>query len=400
MSSIGLSSLGAFMAPLEQEFGWKRAEISSGLAIYSIAGVLFAPVLGSLVDRWGPRRFGVLGVIACGAAFAAFGTTSNAIVGWLALWALFSIAAQVPRPLIWSAAISSEFSTSRGLALAVVFSGGAVGGLVAPILAGSLIESFGWRSAYAIMGGGWGALAGLGCYLFFYGRCDRIRGMADSQSIAIASSHKRSVIEALSSATFVKLATSTLLANVLFVGLFVHMIPLLDGLGLSRHQAIALAALMSVAAIPGQLICGVLADRLSGNIISSVSLGSMALACALLLLGSHSIAFLILPVVLIGFTGGERIQMLPYIVTRFFGLENFGKIFGVVASIMGLAAGIGPVLSGYIFDLNGSYEPLLLCGIPVGLLAALLMLSVGRYPPGPPEADGREASSFPVAVFE
>ena len=90
MMSIALTSLGAFIGPLEQAFGWKRAQISSGTLLFSVASIFLAPVLGGMIDRWGPRPFAVAGCTLTGMAFAAFGSVTNSIVHWLALWALFS----------------------------------------------------------------------------------------------------------------------------------------------------------------------------------------------------------------------------------------------------------------------------------------------------------------------
>ncbi len=383
MMSIALSSLGAFFAPLQQAFGWGRAEISSALWVYSASGVLLAPVFGALLDRWGPRRFGVPGVLLAGGAFALFGTATGSIVQWFGLWVLYSLVAQVPRPLMWSAAISSEFKASRGVALGVVWAGGGLGGLVAPILAGRLINAFGWRLAYTVMGLGWGSLVCVVCYLFFYGRSDRLRIAPGSAQRSAGVLTGVSARAGVTSATFVKIAIATLLANSLIVGLLVHMIPLLSGTGLARGDATWVAGLVGVAGITGQLICGALADRLPGNRLLAFFLALLIVPCCLLLMPSSSPALRVIPVVLFGMSGGAEPHMLSYLISRYFGMRAFGKIFGALSSVIAVSVGLGPVVAGYIYDRTHSYRVFLLGGIPVALLAALLILSLRAYAEDP-----------------
>ncbi len=383
MMALALSSLGAFFAPLQHAFGWGRAQISAALWFYSAAGFFLAPVFGWMLDRWGPRRFGVPGVLLAGAAFALFGTATGSIVQWFGLWILYSIIAQIPRPLMWSAAVSSEFKVSRGVALGIVWAGSGLGGLVAPILAGHLINAFGWRLAYVVMGLGWGSLACVVCYLFFYGRSDRLRIAPGGEQRSIAVLTGVSARAGVTSSTFVKIAVATLLANSLIVGLLVHMIPLLSGTGLARGDATWVAGLAGIAGITGQLICGALADRLAGNRLLAFFLALLIVPCCMLLLPSTSVALRVIPVVLFGMSGGAEPHMLSYLISRHFGMRAFGKIFGALNSVIAVSVGLGPVVAGLIFDRTHSYRFFLLGGIPVALLAALLILSLRGYPDDP-----------------
>jgi MFS family permease len=383
MMAIALSSLGAFIAPLQQAFGWGRAEISAALWVYSVSGVVLAPLFGSMLDRWGPRRFGVPGVLLAGVAFALFGTATGSIVQWFGLWILYSVVAQITRPLMWSQAVSSEFKASRGVALGIIWAGSGCGGLVAPILAGHLISDFGWRLAYAIMGLGWGSLACVACYLFFYGRSDRLRMAPGGGERAVAVLTGVSARAGLTSATFVKIAVATLLANSLIVGLLVHMIPLLSGTGLARGDATWVAGLAGIAGVTGQLICGALADRLPGNRLLAFFLALLAVPCCMLLLPSSSVALRVVPVVLFGMSGGAEPHMLSYLISRHFGMRAFGKLFGALSSVIAISVGLGPVVAGYIFDRTHSYRLFLLGGMPVAVVAALLILSLRAYPDDP-----------------
>jgi MFS family permease len=391
MASMALGSLGAFMQSLEREFGWTRAEISSGFSIFALSAIILSPVLGTAVDRWGPRRFGVAGTLICGAGFAMFGTATASAAYWIALWVLFSAAATVVRPLVWSAAISSEFDASRGLALALVIAGSGLGGVVAPMLAGFLIDAVGWRLAYAVMGLGWGGLAWIICYFFFYGRSDRLGSAAGRTKHADAVLTGVSARTGLASFTFVRLAGSTFLLNTTALAIAVHTIPLLTGTGLSRADATMVAGMHGMGTIMGQLLSGTFADRLPGNRLCAAVDTLLVAGCALLLIPTDSFYLRLISILCIGISTGAHTYLIPFLTTRFFGLRAFGKIYGVIASISAICVGLGPVLAGYIYDRTQSYDTLLMIGVPAGIIATLLTLSLGPYPADPAklEDDGK-----------
>jgi predicted MFS family arabinose efflux permease len=285
--------------------------------------------------------------------------------------------------MIWSAAIASEFTANRALALAVAMIGSGIGAIVAPIVAGSLITAFDWRVAYMVMGLGWGGLAGLFCLFFFRCRLDQKAATAKPGQKAAQDLPGLSAREALTSWRFARFLATILIGNTIYVGMYVHMIPLLVGTGLPREEAAWIVGLGGFASIGGQAICGVLADRLPGRFISAVSVSLLAVASILLLIPTDSLALRVIPVLCVATVGGERIHMLSYLTTRYFGLKAFGTIFGVVASTMAIPVGLGPLLAGFIYDRTGSYDALLIAGIPVGIITALLTLSLGRYPTFP-----------------
>jgi MFS family permease len=389
MMSIALLSLGAFIGPLEQSFGWERAEISSGPLLFSIASIFLAPVLGSMIDRWGPRPFALAGTALTGLAFAAFSTVTHSIVHWLALWALFAIAAQLPRPMIWTAAIASAFKESRGLALGIVMCGGSIGSLIAPVAAGNLTALVGWRMAYVIMGLVWGGIAAAVCYFFFHtGRIDKPAAAQASADFPVR--------QTLLSPLFLRLALSTLLANTVLGAFLAHTFPLLTDMGLSRADVAWIVGLTGITSFIGPMTAGWLADRMPGHYVSAGFVSLYIVACGMLLIQTESIVLRIIPVVLINIAGGERAHMNPYLTSRYFGLAAFGRIFGVIASMMAIGVGIGPIIAGFIYDQTHSYNTFLVAAMPTAAVASLLILSLGHYP----EVKAQKSAGGAVAAPE
>src|SRR3954451_16355863 len=124
--SLGMLSLGAFMEPVQQAFHWNRSDFSLGLSVYAVVGVVLSPVVGALIDRYGPRIFGVIGSLLAGVTFALFATATESLLWWVALWVIFASACQLIMPTLWSAAIASVFTVRLGLALAVANAGSGV----------------------------------------------------------------------------------------------------------------------------------------------------------------------------------------------------------------------------------------------------------------------------------
>lgn len=82
----------------------------------------------------------------------------------------------------------------------------------------------------------------------------------------------------------------------------------------------------------------------------------------------------------VGYAGGTKLQICAYLTGVYGGMRNFGKIFGVMASIIALAGGLGPLLGGVAYDLTGGYDALIWLGIPGSLLAGILLIRLGPYP--------------------
>ncbi|MBV1687883.1 MFS transporter [Novosphingobium sp. G106] len=154
-STIISYSSSLFIEPLQNEFGWTRAQAMSGQAIASIAGVICAPFTGLLVDRFGPRRLGIAAVISICAATAMLGLTGPSLWMWRALWLPVAFGIVLIQPSVWTAAVTSLFVTGRGLALAVTLCGSSVAAIIIPPLTYFLIETYGWRLAWAGLAGFW-----------------------------------------------------------------------------------------------------------------------------------------------------------------------------------------------------------------------------------------------------
>jgi predicted MFS family arabinose efflux permease len=204
--------------------------------------------------------------------------------------------------------------------------------------------------------------------------------------------------EGLRSATFIKIAAASFFGNVVLVAAMFHLIPLLGSTGVPRSEAIRLAGLVGVATVIGKMISGVLVDRMRGNVIAAIFVALPIVTCAILLMPTESLALRLTAVAALGLSVGGQVHMLSYLATRYFGLRAYGTIAGFLNSIIAIAVGVGPVLAGYVFDRSHNYGPALIAGIPLSVIGALLMLSLGRYPDAPAPAEQLQPLGSPKPV--
>lgn len=381
--TIMIASSGLFFGPLQTEFGWSRTLLSSGPSIASILTAVLGPFAGALIDRYGSRRVVLPGLILTIISVMSFALTSGAELQWVGLWVVFGIVAVSIKSTAWTAAVLGVFDRSRGLALGLTLSGTAVAQIVVPPLANWLIMTVGWRAAFVWLALGWGGLTFLTCVFFLFDANDRPRAPRQAGSgqadLTVSGLTTR---EALRDSALWRLAISNFLVMLLTMGLTIHVFLILTEAGISRSSAAWLTSLSGVAGICGKLITGFLLDRFKPNWTGGITLGAAALAFLLLDQGRSSPTVIVIAMLVNGYAAGTKTQITGQLTAAYGGMKNFGKIYGVMAALMALAAGLGPALAGAIYDHFGSYGPFLMIGVIGCVLGGALMISLPAYPAG------------------
>jgi MFS family permease len=380
-SVIAINAIGLFMAPLQSTFGWSRAEVTSGLTIFALVAVPLSPVVGGLIDRWGARRLAIPGVLLTSLAFASFSLVEHSLAQWWALWVVYSLVALAVKTTVWTSAVSNTFEASRGLALAVTLSGSAVGAFAVPLCARWLMDQCDWRTAFVAMGIGWGLLT-LFLVLAFFREPGgaQLRTQSPYRGPPPAPLAGLDFSVAIRSGAFVRIAASVLLNTTLLVAVVVHMVPMLTDSGMTRAQAAAIASLFGIAALVGKILCGWLLDRVPGRPIAIFALALPAAPSLIFLMDTAQPALYLIAVVLFGLASGGQVQASTYLVTRYVGMRNYGKIYGVLTSLVAFATGTGPLVAGMIYDAAGSYWPIFAAGILISAICGFLMSQLGPYP--------------------
>lgn len=380
--SVMTSFAGLFIGPVGDEFGWSRTQVTAGLSLSSVTVTVLSPFFGVLIDRFGTRRLALPGLVTKGLVMAGFGLVSASVTQWLVIWFIYALTSLAVKSTVWTTAVAGVFSAGRGLALGVVMSGTAISQIIVPPLGNWLINEFGWRGAFAWFGLGWGGIAFILCVLFLFDAHDDLRRAkaAGDTEAKKAELPGLTIGEAWRDPSLWRVAISTFLMILFTIALVVHQIPILVEAGVTRTSAAWLASLAGAAGIAGKLITGRLMDRFRANVVGALTLAAAGVGFALLLEPIRTTTLIVVAMLINGYASGTKLQICAYLTSRYAGMKNFGTIFSIMASLIALGSGLGPVLGGIAYDWAGNYTLLLLGGIAASLISSALILGLREYP--------------------
>lgn len=374
-------TLGVMIGPLEREFGWSRAQISSGQFITAIVALLLAPVAGMAVDRFGPRRIGLIGVpLYCGAVAMLSLTTSN-IMTWWSLWVVMALTNMLVMPMVWTTAINGYFDRNRGKALAIALSGTGIAAALIPKLTFTLIEMLGWRMAFVAVSAVVLVIVYPLVIFMFYGPRDTAMAPALQPGAGpVAALKGMPVREAFRSARFLKLAGGAVIFAVAAAALTFNAVPIVIAQGITPATAASVAGLVGLGSITGRLGGGYLLDRFNAGRVAGFGVLTPLIVIAILLAFKGSVPAAMVACFVLGLSVGLEVDGCAYLAARHFGIKSFGTMFGAINGLLLFGSGIAPIIANAIFDATRSYDLFLWLSIPVYLIASALWLSLGPYP--------------------
>jgi predicted MFS family arabinose efflux permease len=369
-ASLLVYTFGIFLKPVAAEFGWSRQAISAAFGLAALGIAACSPPLGLLLDRFPARRIILPCLTIFGLAFASLSMLTPHLWHLYAVFLVLGIVGNGTAHLAYSRAISTWFQTRRGVAFAVLMTGGAVGAMVLPPVAQALIQTTGWRNAFAILGA-MVLVIGLPFALQVRERPNPARVRKDMAAGV-------SVGEGLRSRIFWIIAVVLFLSSIAQNGSIAHLSALLTDRGISAAHAALAASAMGGAALAGRLFTGWLLDRFNAPRVAFCLLAIAALG-TFLLSGARSTLAGAAGAALIGFGMGGEADVTPYLLSRYFGLRAFSTLYGFTWTAYALAGAIGPIVMGKAFDATGSYQ-ILLSRLSLFILAAAsMMLFLPKY---------------------
>ena len=369
-------ALGVMIEPLEREFGWSRAEISAGPLVTSIVTLFLAVFGGRAVDHFGPRRVALIGVPFYAVALALISTAGPSLVSWLLLYAVLGVALICIYPSVWTAAIAQRFEKNRGLALAVVLSGTGIASAIVPYLGANLIEAYGWRGAYI----GMGALSFIFVFPLVALLFARDKPPAHRADQILLEVRPARTMGELLSPKFIRLAIGGVIYSLGATGLGINAVPILMEEGFNLVAAAEVAGLIGIGTITGRIVGGFLLDRIDGRFVAmGCAVGALSAAGILLATDQSTLAASI-ACLMLGLTAGAEYDACAYLTTRHFSPHHFAALFGMLGGLFGFTSGIAPFIANTLFEVFGNYDAILWAIIPMFMLAAVMFLSLGRYP--------------------
>ena len=378
-------ALGIFIAPLEAEFGWSRAEISWANTITNITIVVCSPLVGALVDRVGVRRVLVPSIAMMGVVVASMYWLSANILHFYAIFLLIPLLGAGTLPLSYSRIVVAWFARRRGLALGISLAGFGVGAALIPPVGQWLIDSFGWREAYLAFAAAV-FLVNLPLAAFLLREKPEDMGLApdgepplQDDEVAVDPHTGLSGIEAARTRSYWFVFASFLLVGFAVTGILIHLVPMLIGRGVTPKAASFFMGSLGLGLVVGRILAGFLMDRYFAPYVTALFLSLMLFGILILASGTDSALVLIAPL-LVGLALGSEISEIAYIVSRYFGPRSFGQVYGAMFSAFQVGSAFGAPALGLYYDRVGNYIGALWGIAVVVLVGIVLILQLGPYP--------------------
>lgn len=388
---VGYYGLAVFLRPLQEENGWSNTAVSGATGLYFTVSGITGFFLGSYVDRHGPRRFLISGVLLVGLSAIALGSVST-LLGLYAVYIMQAIAFGLAGTVGINSIMARWFITRRAQALSISATGVSLGGMVLSPLGSWLVG----QGGVALAGPALGALVlvvGMPIVLWVlvwdpqdvgedpdFGRPDE---GANTESLSDDVQRRVwSRAEAAGTVAFWAILIGFVLVLLAQTGFLLHQIAFLeDRLG-SRDAAALTLSTTAFGSIVARLVVGRFADRLDKVWLSSGLFTVQGLSVFGVLAVESRVATFGF-VLIIGFTIGNVYLMQTLLVAEKFGLVSLGTVLGVIGLAVQVGSGAGPLLVGWLEDRSGSYTLPFTISAATTLLSAVVIL-LAKAPIGEP----------------
>jgi MFS family permease len=377
-----LATLGVFVIPITAETGFGRTTVTGAYSVAAVGMAIGLVIVGRMLDKYAVRYILVPSFILFCASTALVALMPSNVFAFLApflLLGFFGAGTAIP----FTKALISWFDNKRALAIGISAGISGLGASITPVLAGTFIGAYGWRTAYALL-----ALIALVVSLtmitaFVRARAERhLRGRLVAETLDDGKSVKLeqpglTFREALRGRHFWMLTLALGAVGITVVGLQVHLVPMMSDRGLDPAQATLLLTVFGLSSLVGRVVGGFLIDRIPGTIIGPIVI--LAPVAGLFFLtppfGSAAAG-----VGLIGLAYGIEGDLVAFFITRYLGTRAFGRIFGVVQSVFLIGTAFGPLLLGVAYDTFGSYDSVIPILGGVLVACAITIALLGKYP--------------------
>ncbi len=371
--AITFYAFAIFLKPVSDDLGVSRGTLSSAVGLLLAVFAVFVPVMGGVIDRFGVRTVLLPMIVLVALATASLSLLRASPFILYPLFALQGLFATCQVPIGYAKVITAWFDRDRGLALGIAVAGAGLGVALVPQFVAFLIASHGWRAAYVGLGAGILLVAFVPVALFI-----REPPSAKTAPRSAPRAPGISVGEAVRQPQFWIIDIAFFLATVAINGTLAHVVALLTDRGVPAATATGALSVAGLAIIAGRIVSGYCVDRLFAPHVTVAVLGAPIAGIALLMSGAAGVAPFA-GTVLCGLGIGAEIDLMAFLVGRYFGLRAFGAIYGLMFATFAIGSGLGSFLMGACFDLAGSYRPMLGAFVAVLVAACLLIARLGPY---------------------
>lgn len=390
-------SFGVFVKPMAEEYGWSRSLISAGMSTMVLAYGLSGIFAGRLADRVAPRW-----IITSGAALLAAGLFLTALIRepwqFYVTYGVFGgFGAAWMGVVVCNSSVGKWFVRKRGLAIGIASVGMSVGTMATVPLAGYVVKVYGWQMGFAVIGV-FVLIIGVGLSQWLMGKTKPEdyglrpdggaaleNGPAYDPTSRSARSERPSLKPVLRSSQFWIMVVSYGLAVMAEMSVMVHQVAYAVDGRIDKVAAASSLGLIGMASIFGRFFFGWLCDRLHDAKYAG-ALGFLLMAVGMvLLMRMTTVTELFVYALVFGFGYGSISTLMPFLLADRYGRHILGASYGMmVFFVMVIGGSTGPMITGYIYDLTGSYANAWLLNLAVLVFVTFLILTLKKPAKKPP----------------
>ncbi len=368
-TGIGNWGFGAFVRPLEAEFGWSRTQVSGASSLSLLIFAFSSPFVGWWVDRWGPRSAMAIGGLVTGVAFVALSGVQN-------LWQFYVLfgGATILRTLTTyiplAALVSRWFPTNAGRPMGILMAGFGFGGVIFAPVATLFIEAFGWRQAYVLLGF---IMAAYFVPVALLVVRDRPPGQVANPELTAGGGDgidHWTLGDALRTRSFWVLNLGIALMWCGQVGFIAHAQPFMEWREFDREAAAVFVGLAALSSSVLRVFTGAAYDRLRRPSLYALVMFAAAGSSLALLAFSTATPALWAFLALWGIGAGGAVLLAPLAIAQAYGHRHIGKFLAFTEVTGSFGTALGPLGAGMLYDRTGSY-------VPAFLVFAAVMLGSG-----------------------
>ena len=389
-----ITTLTVLIFPISQQLGWSRTLIAGSVSAGAIASLVLSPVVGWLIDRFGARPVLVSSVLALGVAMISLAWATIPLTFYIA-FAAGRVVFHTSAPIGSSTVAARWFIRKRGRAIGVIFLIGAVGGIVYTMVASLVVESYGLKTTWIVIGLMVLAISVAPSLFLVAERPEDIGLLPDGDESEVTPGKNEASIpdpvgvketalpeedddswllgEAVRSGTFWVLVFMGFTCYFVHTSIGVHMGAYFRDIGLgATSAALAVSLSWSVSAI-GSLVWGWITDRVQVRHAYCWMFLVQAVSTLYLMLAGGTMG-VFLASALFGVVSAGSNVVPSVIYANYFGRLSLGKIRGLgeVGVLLGQAT--GPVIAGILFSRQGGYDTIFLVFVVLALTCSLLVL--------------------------
>lgn len=380
LSPLPFYTIGMFAPELQQAFGWSFASLMGSITVQSVVVMATGPMAGFAVDRYGAKPVALISLVLFGLTYMSLGLSGGNIWVYYGQWVIMSILGAGTLTATWMHTVNGWFEKHRGLAIGIASTGTGITGFLVKPFAAWLIGTYGWRTAFFVIGA-LPIVVGLPVVAMFFRERLAQGGRRSAKSMVEPEAEAGMTLHAaLRHRRFWIMTVAFLLIAFALTAPTPNLENILRTQKFTLPQIGAITAGFGLSVIAGRVAGGWLLDRFwapgcAVGILIMPAIGSFLLSQPAI--GATEAA---LAVISLGLGAGFEFDLLAYLIARYFGRRAYGTIYGSFYTVIAFGGGMGPVVYGRVFDSTGRYDLALMTGVGCLVLGSLALLAMGRYP--------------------